>query len=108
MDRLDLQGLCHEGHDIGLRNGLGVSDGQGGIVVSQRTRGFWNEHVARHMEHRVQHAGVMNPRALSCSSTMRRRSDSRSPSRLGSGLPAPQVNAALTHAARNIACCTTT
>ena len=60
MDRFDLQRLCHEGHDIGLGNGLAVSDGQSGIAVSQRTRGFRNEHVPRHMEHRVQHARVMD------------------------------------------------
>ena len=60
MDRFDLQPLRHEGHDIGLGNGLAVSDGQSGIAVSQRTRGFRNEHVPRHMEHRVQHARVMD------------------------------------------------
>src|SRR6187399_2466472 len=60
MDRLDLQRLCHEGDDIGLRNGLAVSDGHGEIAVSQRTPGFWNEHVARHEEHRVQHPRVMD------------------------------------------------
>jgi hypothetical protein len=60
MDRIDIQRLCHEGHDIRLGNGLAVSDGQGGIAVSPRTHGFWNELMARHMEHRVQHAHVMD------------------------------------------------
>ncbi len=68
--------------------------GRGG---DQRTRGFWNEDVARHMEHRVQHARVMDALFV----------DSRSSSRRGSGLPALQVNAALRHAARSTACCTT-
>ena len=55
-----LQHRTHEGHDIGLGNGLTVPDGQGAIVIGRRSQSFGHKQVTGHLAHGPQHGRVRN------------------------------------------------
>ena len=64
MVRLDVQRLCHEANDVGLRDGLVVSDREGRIAVSSWPQRFRYEQVTWHAEDRTEHARVANIASL--------------------------------------------
>ena len=54
------QGLGHEGHDIGLGDGLMFTDRQGIVVVGFPPEGFLDEEVTGHPAHGLQDPRVGN------------------------------------------------
>ena len=54
------QGLCHEGHDIRLGDGLVVTDRQGIIAVGMARNSIADETVPRSLQHRLQYGFVLN------------------------------------------------
>jgi hypothetical protein len=59
--RRELEGLEHEGNDIGLRDGLAVSDGKRMIFVGLGAVRFRDKFVAGDAKHGVEDARVGNP-----------------------------------------------
>ena len=64
---LDLEQVGHERNDVGLRDGLAVTDGQGAVRVGGGARLLGNELVPRHPFDRSHHRGVdcLHPGAFS-------------------------------------------
>ena len=56
--RLQLECLGHQGHDVGLRNGLPLLDRQGPIEVGKLGQLGRQERFTRHRFHRGQHRGI--------------------------------------------------
>src|SRR4051812_8541894 len=54
----DLQCFQHRSHDVRLRDGLPVSDGQRHVRICINPQRLWNELVARNWFHRLQHTLV--------------------------------------------------
>ncbi len=58
---LEFQHLGHQGHDIGLRDGLVLPDGQGIVAVGLVPQGSGDKVVPGHLFHGRQHPGVGHP-----------------------------------------------
>ena len=60
IGRLRIQRGRHEGHDVGLGDGLPVADGQGPVLVGQGALGGRHEFVPGHPGHGREHSAVLD------------------------------------------------
>ena len=54
----ELQRRRHEGHDVGLRDGLPLGDRQRGVLIGELGQLRGQERLARHLAHRAEHLRV--------------------------------------------------
>lgn len=60
----DVEQLGHGGDDVGLRDGLGVADGEGAVLVGEPAEGLGEEEVTRDGAEGGEDAGVFDAAAL--------------------------------------------
>lgn len=64
VSRLDLRRLRHQGNNVGLRNRLGVADGQGCVRIRSRTNAGSDEQVAWHDGDGIKDFGIADATPL--------------------------------------------
>ncbi|MCY1241916.1 hypothetical protein D9M72_548440 [compost metagenome] len=69
--RLCHQQVSHQAHDVGLRDGLAVADGQRAVVIGVRLLRIGDEFVPRHLAHHRHHAPVQRVPAAGCAGSGR-------------------------------------
>ena len=56
----NIERLGHEANDVGLRDGLGVADGQRPILVRLGAPRIRHEEMARNLEHRAEDSRILD------------------------------------------------
>ena len=58
LGAFELQGLGHQGDNVGLGDGLAAADGQGKVPVGMGLHGVLDEQVPRHLAHGLEHPRI--------------------------------------------------